>query len=148
MKYLIFFLIGLVVFVACDDPAKLKERKSKKEKKNNEFENYKPSQPIEFSHEIHSGEAGIDCKYCHHTTDKSRNAGIPSVNLCLHCHKEDNVIPNENRLYYKKSSMEHQDFSHVEHLNLKGIDCKTCHQSNDPKSEPSVTTESCAKCHI
>ncbi len=48
---------------------------------------YMPEQPIAFSHAIHSGEYQIDCKYCHTGTTKSKSAWIPSVNICMNCHK-------------------------------------------------------------
>ena len=48
---------------------------------------YHPSQPINFSHKIHAGENAINCQYCHSTVEKSKNASIPSVNVCMNCHK-------------------------------------------------------------
>ncbi|NOK86086.1 MAG: hypothetical protein GFH27_549397n34 [Chloroflexi bacterium AL-W] len=48
---------------------------------------YMPEQPIAFSHAIHAGEYEIDCKYCHTGTTKSKSAWIPSVNICMNCHK-------------------------------------------------------------
>ncbi len=48
---------------------------------------YAPVQPIHFSHRIHAGENGIDCKYCHSSARVSKHSGIPSVNICMNCHK-------------------------------------------------------------
>lgn len=48
---------------------------------------YAPEQPIKYSHKLHAGELGIDCKYCHSTVDKSKQASVPSVNTCMNCHK-------------------------------------------------------------
>jgi hypothetical protein len=48
---------------------------------------YKPEQPIKFSHKLHAGDNEIDCKYCHNSVEKSRHAGIPTVNICMNCHK-------------------------------------------------------------
>ncbi|MDI1233841.1 MAG: cytochrome c3 family protein [bacterium] len=48
---------------------------------------YAPEQPINFSHKIHAGEYKIDCKYCHSTVEKSKQASVPSVNTCMNCHK-------------------------------------------------------------
>lgn len=50
-------------------------------------QNYEPVQPIHFSHKIHAGENGIDCKYCHSSARKSKTSGIPSMNVCMNCHK-------------------------------------------------------------
>lgn len=47
---------------------------------------YEPIQPIHFSHKIHAGDNGIDCKYCHSAARVSKNAGIPSLNVCMNCH--------------------------------------------------------------
>jgi cytochrome c551/c552 len=47
---------------------------------------YQPSQPIAYSHKLHAGQMGIECKYCHHSAEKSKHAGIPSVNVCMNCH--------------------------------------------------------------
>jgi mono/diheme cytochrome c family protein len=48
---------------------------------------YAPVQPIHYSHRIHAGINGIDCKYCHSSARVSKNAGIPSLNVCMNCHK-------------------------------------------------------------
>jgi mono/diheme cytochrome c family protein len=48
---------------------------------------YAPEQPIKYSHKLHAGDLGIDCKYCHSTVEKSKQASVPSVNTCMNCHK-------------------------------------------------------------
>lgn len=48
---------------------------------------YAPEQPIAYSHRLHAGELGIDCKFCHGAAERSRHAGIPSADVCLKCHK-------------------------------------------------------------
>lgn len=48
---------------------------------------YRPVQPIHFSHKIHAGDNGIDCKYCHSSARVSQTSGIPSLNVCMNCHK-------------------------------------------------------------
>lgn len=50
-------------------------------------QDYAPVQPIHYSHRIHAGSNGIDCKYCHSAARVSKNAGIPSLNVCMNCHK-------------------------------------------------------------
>lgn len=50
-------------------------------------QDYEPIQPIHYSHRIHAGSNGIDCKYCHSAARTSKNAGIPSLNICMNCHK-------------------------------------------------------------
>ncbi|WP_316769280.1 c-type cytochrome [Pedobacter frigiditerrae] len=48
---------------------------------------YQPVQPIKFSHELHAGINQIDCQYCHTGAFKSKNSTIPSLNVCMNCHK-------------------------------------------------------------
>jgi mono/diheme cytochrome c family protein len=48
---------------------------------------YQPVQPIAFSHKIHAGENKVDCQYCHSSAKHSKHSGIPSVNVCMNCHK-------------------------------------------------------------
>lgn len=50
-------------------------------------QNYQPIQPIHFSHKIHAGDNEINCKYCHSASRVSKTAGIPSLNVCMNCHK-------------------------------------------------------------
>ncbi len=48
--------------------------------------NYQPEQPIYYSHKVHAGVNQISCLYCHASTQNSKQAGIPSVNICMNCH--------------------------------------------------------------
>jgi len=48
---------------------------------------YEPVQPIHYSHRIHAGDNGIDCKYCHSAARVSKHSNIPSLNVCMNCHK-------------------------------------------------------------
>ncbi len=48
--------------------------------------NYKPVQPIYYSHEVHAGVNQISCLYCHGSAQDSKQAGIPAVNVCMNCH--------------------------------------------------------------
>lgn len=50
-------------------------------------QNYEPIQPIHYSHKIHAGDNEINCKYCHSASRVSKTAGIPSLNVCMNCHK-------------------------------------------------------------
>ena len=50
------------------------------------YQDYMPSQPVAYSHKLHAGKMGIECKYCHHSAEKSKHAGIPSINVCMNCH--------------------------------------------------------------
>lgn len=45
-----------------------------------------PTQPVPYSHKIHVGQLGLDCKYCHNTVDKAAHAAIPPTATCGNCH--------------------------------------------------------------
>lgn len=47
---------------------------------------YAPTQPINYSHELHAGKYKINCQYCHSSADKSKQASIPSASTCMNCH--------------------------------------------------------------
>lgn len=49
--------------------------------------NYEPKQPIYYSHKVHAGINQISCLYCHGNSWESKAAAIPSVNVCMNCHK-------------------------------------------------------------
>lgn len=69
-------------------------------------QNYEPIQPIHYSHRIHAGSNGIDCKYCHSAARVSKNAGIPSLNVCMNCHKniaevaDTTATPEHSKAFY------------------------------------------------
>ncbi|HYO22030.1 MAG TPA: c-type cytochrome, partial [Flavisolibacter sp.] len=48
---------------------------------------YQPEQPIYFSHKVHAGVNQINCLYCHNSAWEGRHAGIPTLNVCMNCHK-------------------------------------------------------------
>jgi len=58
---------------------------------------YEPVQPIHYSHRIHAGENGIDCKYCHSSARVSKHSGIPSLNICMNCHKSIYQVADETQ---------------------------------------------------
>lgn len=121
----------------------------------NVVENYQPSQPIVFPHNVHAGINGIDCKYCHNSVEKSKSAGIPTVNVCMNCHKqingENEPYAGEVKKIYAAAGWDptgpgkytgktkpivwngvhvlpdHVYFNHSQHVVVGGIDCKQCH---------------------
>ena len=101
-----------------------------------------PVQPIPFSHKHHAGLYGVDCQYCHTGTDRSRAAGVPSVELCMGCHSlfppsydELEGIRTLKAYWERKESIpwvqihrlpEYVKFRHNRHLQA-GVDCQACH---------------------
>jgi cytochrome c2 len=69
-------------------------------------QNYQPIQPIHYSHKIHAGDNEINCKYCHSAARVSKTAGIPSLNVCMNCHKsisevaETTATPEYSKAFY------------------------------------------------
>lgn len=59
---------------------------------------YSPVQPIHYSHKIHAGDNQIDCNYCHSSARKSKTSGIPSLNVCMNCHKNISEYEGEEDL--------------------------------------------------
>jgi cytochrome c2 len=115
---------------------------------------YHPEQPIAFSHKIHAGDNGINCQYCHSGVERSKTAGIPSVNVCMNCHKGISKGPTTGtaeiaKIYdaagwdpekgdYTKPShpikwvkvhnlQDFVFFSHQQHVKVGKQDCANCH---------------------
>ncbi len=67
---------------------------------------YEPIQPIHYSHRIHAGDNGIDCKYCHSAAREGKHSNIPSLNVCMNCHKnisevaETTATPEYSKAFY------------------------------------------------
>lgn len=51
------------------------------------YKGYQPEQPIHFSHKIHAGENKIDCQMCHSGAKYGKVSEIPSMNVCMNCHR-------------------------------------------------------------
>jgi hypothetical protein len=70
------------------------------------YQGYKPEQPIYFSHKIHAGENKIDCQLCHSSAKYGKVSEIPSVNVCMNCHrnipeyKGKYIEPGKSREFY------------------------------------------------
>ncbi|MFT5072252.1 MAG: mono/diheme cytochrome c family protein [Chitinophagales bacterium] len=60
-------------------------------------QSYSPEQPIQYSHEIHAGKYQIDCQYCHSGASQSKHSNIPSINVCMNCHKNIQEGPQHGR---------------------------------------------------
>ncbi len=131
------------------------------------YEDYKPEQPIAYSHELHAGTLGIDCKYCHNAVTKSKYATIPTVNVCMNCHKtvsEGTTTGTEEiaKIYdaagydpVKKEYTgvtkpikwvkvhnlpDHVYFNHSQHVVAGGVDCKQCHGNMKKQTVGKVMT--------
>ena len=116
---------------------------------------YHPEQPIKFSHKIHAGDNAIACQYCHNSVEKSRHSGIPTVNICMNCHKgiqegattgtkeiakiyeaagfnpKDGTydLSKQNPIKWIKvhNLPDHVYFNHSQHVVVGKLECTQCH---------------------
>lgn len=100
---------------------------------------YRPVQPIPYSHKLHAGDAGIDCRYCHTNVEKSAVANIPPTETCMNCHtviKKDspNIAPVKKSwetgkpIKWVRVHMlpNYAYFDHSAHVTA-GVGCESCH---------------------
>ncbi len=104
---------------------------------------YMPTQPIPFSHAIHAGELGLDCRYCHNTVEQSAKAAIPPTQTCMTCHAqvqtESEPLSPLWESYAEGAAISWRRvhdlpdfvyFNHSAHVN-RGVGCASCHGQVD-----------------
>src|ERR1700690_541490 len=47
---------------------------------------YEPKQPVPYSHRLHAGQMGMDCRYCHSQVERAAHAMVPPTQTCMGCH--------------------------------------------------------------
>ena len=57
---------------------------------------YQPTQPVPYSHALHVGKLGMDCRYCHTTVERAGFAALPPTDVCMNCHKA--ILPDSPKL--------------------------------------------------
>lgn len=124
---------------------------------------YAPTQPVPYSHRLHAGELGMDCRYCHANVEESAEAMVPPTQTCMGCHSV--VLPESARLAPVRASWEsgdplewvrvhnlpdHAYFDHSVHLSA-GVGCVTCHGRIDRmevvRQEEPLSMGWCLDCH-
>ena len=148
-KFVGFFVIGLVITLASFGWMGLWNTGIQ--------QGYQPVQPIKFSHQLHAGTNQIQCQYCHSGAWKSKNATIPSLNICMNCHKyvqatekyNGEISPEIKKIYsaldYNPETQSYGEnprpiewirihnlpdlayFNHSQHVKVAGIACQKCH---------------------
>lgn len=126
---------------------------------------YAPVQPVPFSHALHSGQLGIDCRYCHIGVDKGAVSSVPTAQTCMNCHNTGLIKADSPLLAPVRASYASGDpvkwvkihqvpdyvyFNHAVHVN-RGISCVECHgQINEmdvvAHSKP-LSMGFCLDCH-
>lgn len=124
---------------------------------------YAPNQPVPFSHKLHAGDLGMDCRYCHNTVERSPHAAVPATETCMGCHQV--VLPDSPRLAVLREAHaagkpvewarvhmlpDYVRFDHRPHLSA-GVSCVSCHARIDQmatvkQSEP-LSMSWCLDCH-
>jgi len=124
---------------------------------------YAPVQPIPYSHALHAGQLGIDCRYCHNTVERAAQASLPPTQTCINCHKQ--ILATSEKLVPLQKSYEtgipidwvrvhdlpdYVYFNHSAHVR-RGIGCKSCHGRVDKmevvyQQEP-LSMGWCLDCH-
>ncbi|MDF2433833.1 MAG: hypothetical protein JWP44_3464 [Mucilaginibacter sp.] len=141
----------------------------------NVHQGYQPVQPIKFPHDLHAGAMKIDCQYCHSGAYKSKNASIPSLNVCMNCHKVVKTeSPEIHKIYdalgYDPQTQKYDStksrpmqwirihtlpdfayFNHSQHVKVAGLRCQTCHGPIETMKEvyqySPLTMKWCIQCH-
>lgn len=107
---------------------------------------YMPTQPgFGFSHQLHAGKLGLDCRYCHTKVEKSAEANVPNVATCFGCHADNHVsLPDAQmaRTQFVRDAFKADEsipwrrvhklpdyvrnFPHNVHIRA-GVSCYSCH---------------------
>ena len=97
---------------------------------------YEPTQPIFYSHKVHAGINQINCLYCHGAAMESRHAAIPSVNVCMNCHKTINTYEKGPKLT-REDGTEVNGTREIEKLySYAGFDPKNAAAWDPSKAKP------------
>ncbi len=131
-------------------------------------ENYRPDQPIKFSHKVHAQDNQIDCNYCHYNAQHGKSAGIPSADLCMNCHmvvrngshsgqfeiaKVVDAFENNKDIEWIRihNLPDHVYFNHSQHVNAGKLECAECHgvveEMHILKQENDLSMGWCLDCH-
>ena len=124
---------------------------------------YAPDQPVPYSHRLHVGQLGMDCRYCHSSVEQSQEAQIPPSQTCMGCHavvRADSPMLEAVRQSWETGDPvawvrvhklpEHAYFDHSAHVTA-GVGCRSCHGRIDQMdvvtvAEP-ISMAWCLGCH-
>ncbi|HWE96754.1 MAG TPA: cytochrome c3 family protein [Tepidisphaeraceae bacterium] len=124
---------------------------------------YAPTQPVPYSHALHAGKLGIDCRYCHNTVEKAAFAALPATQTCMNCHtnlKSDSVRLQPIRDSWTTGKPvpwvkvhdlpDYVFFNHSAHVN-HGVGCVECHGRIDRmevvSQQKPLSMGWCLECH-
>lgn len=108
---------------------------------------YRPVQPVAYSHKLHAGDLGMDCRYCHTGVEIGASARVPPTQTCMNCHTQ--VRKDSPKLLKVRESWatnepiewvrihktpDYAYFDHSAHIN-GGVGCESCHGRIDQMIE-------------
>jgi NAD-dependent SIR2 family protein deacetylase len=120
-------------------------------------------QPVHYSHQLHAGQLGIDCRYCHSNVEKSGYSNLPTAQTCMNCHSQVKVDSPQLAVVRKSyetgspvpwvqihMTPDYVYFNHSVHV-TRGISCVECHGRIDQmdvvaQAKP-LTMGFCLDCH-
>jgi menaquinone reductase, multiheme cytochrome c subunit len=124
---------------------------------------YQPKQPVAFSHAIHAGQLGMDCRYCHNTVEYSPRASVPPTQTCMGCHTQIHAASPKLEpvwaSYETGNPIEwirvHDlpDFAYFDHSAhvARGVSCVECHGRIDRMEvvyqHAPLSMSWCLECH-
>ncbi len=100
---------------------------------------YQPVQPVPYSHALHAGKLGIDCRYCHNTVEHAAWAALPPTQTCMNCHATIRAKSDKLALVRQSAATgepipwvkvhdlaDYVYFNHSAHVR-RGVGCVECH---------------------
>jgi len=100
---------------------------------------YRPVQPVPYSHKLHVGDLGLDCRYCHASVEVSPVANVPPTSACMNCHRlvkrdspllepiRDSASSGRPMRWVRVHKLpDYAYFNHRAHI-AAGIGCVSCH---------------------
>jgi len=124
---------------------------------------YMPEQPVPYSHALHVGQLGMDCRYCHTGVEVAAAAAIPPTQTCMNCHSK--VRANSEKLIPVRESYatgmpvpwirihdlpDYVYFDHSAHVR-RGVGCVSCHGRIDTMEvvfqDKPLSMGWCLECH-
>ncbi len=124
---------------------------------------YQPVQPVPYSHKLHAGQMGMDCRYCHANVERAAHAMVPPTQTCMGCHSlvktqsarlapvRESWDTGESIAWVKVHKLpEHSYFNHSVHVAV-GVGCVTCHGRIDQmevvRLDKPIAMQWCLQCH-
>jgi len=124
---------------------------------------YRPEQPVPFSHKLHAGDMGMDCRYCHNTVERAAVAAVPPAQTCMNCHSlvkkdsprlklvRDSYNTGETIPWVRVHQLpDYAFFDHRPHL-AAGVGCASCHGRIDKMTvvemDQPLSMGWCLDCH-